>query len=144
MSFPGVKMTGQRQSNHHRPHASRAFTLMEVMIALGIFFLAVFAILGLVSNTLRNARALRQPRVDAGMAAALFSVAMTNNVGDGLVSGDFGDAFPDYSWTADPQPVNTNGLYQVDFIVQRQFNGEVVSSLSTLLFLPNAKKGNPR
>jgi hypothetical protein len=119
------------------------FSLMEVMIALGIFFLAVFAILGLISNTLRNARALRQPHVDAGMAAALFSVAITNNVGDGLVSGDFSDAFPDYTWTADPQPAATNGLYQVDFIVQHR-SGKVVSTISTLLFLPNAKKGNPR
>ena len=40
------------------------------MIACGIFFIAVFAILALVSNTLRNARVLRHIEVDAGMAAA--------------------------------------------------------------------------
>ena len=37
-----------------------AFTLLEVMIACGIFFIAVFAILALVSNTLRNAQRLRR------------------------------------------------------------------------------------
>jgi len=47
-----------------------AFTLLEVMIACGIFFIAMFAILGLVSNCLRNARALRHIEVDAGMVAA--------------------------------------------------------------------------
>src|SRR2546430_16259229 len=50
--------------------AKRAFSLLEVMIACGIFFIAVFAILALVSNTLRNARILRHVQVDAGMAAA--------------------------------------------------------------------------
>ena len=118
------------------------FSLMEVMIALGIFFLAVFAILGLISNTLRNARALRQPQVDAGMAAALYSVIITNGAGDDSVSGDFGDALPDYSWTAPSQPAATNGLYQVDFIVQRHSDGQVVSTLSTLMFKPNTKKSN--
>src|SRR5438045_6918579 len=44
-----------------------AFTLLEVMIACGIFFIAVFAILALVSNTLRNAQRLRRIEVDAGM-----------------------------------------------------------------------------
>jgi hypothetical protein len=37
-----------------------AFTLLEVMIAGALFFMAVFAILGLVATTLRNARALQQ------------------------------------------------------------------------------------
>ena len=145
MRIQGQKseVRGWRAAVNRRLPAT-GFSLMEVMIALGIFFMAVFAILGLVSNTLRNARALRQPHVDAGMAAALFSVAMTNNVGEGLVSGDFGDSYPDYSWTADPQPAATNGLYQVDFIVQHRSSGEVASTLSTLLFLPNARKGNPR
>src|SRR5208283_4969437 len=44
----------------HRQSPVCAFTLMEVMVAAGIFFMAVFAILALVSNTLRNARGLRQ------------------------------------------------------------------------------------
>jgi len=35
---------------------TNAFTLMEVMVACGIFFMATFAILALVSTTLRNAR----------------------------------------------------------------------------------------
>jgi hypothetical protein len=54
------------------PHSAlrTGFTLLEVMIACGIFFMATFAILGLVSNTLRNARGIQRVEVDAGMAAA--------------------------------------------------------------------------
>src|SRR5438309_10560341 len=74
----------------------RAFTLLEVMIACGIFFIAVFAILALVSNTLRNARSLRHVEADAGMVAAQLS--KTNRLTEGTDSGDFGEAYQDYSW----------------------------------------------
>jgi len=83
---------------------SRAFTLLEVMIACGIFFMATFAILGLVSNTLRNARRLQRIEVDAGMAAAqVYQIMRTNRQAEVSLSGDFGDSYPDYSWTADSQ-----------------------------------------
>src|SRR5215467_4098981 len=56
-----------------------AFSLIEVMIACGIFFMATFAILALVSTTLRNARALQRGDVDAGMAAAqIYQTLRTN------------------------------------------------------------------
>ena len=42
-----------------RVRRMRAFSLLEVMIAVGIFFLALFSILGLVSQMLRNARAIQ-------------------------------------------------------------------------------------
>ena len=52
-----------------------AFTLIEVMIALGIFFMAVFTILGLISTLLRSARTIQQMKnVDAGMVAAQLSL----------------------------------------------------------------------
>ena len=62
-----------------RFQTTRAFTLIEVMIACGIFFMATFAILALVSTTLRNARALQHGDVDAGMAAAqIYQLLKTN------------------------------------------------------------------
>ncbi|HVV70771.1 MAG TPA: hypothetical protein VHI52_04610, partial [Verrucomicrobiae bacterium] len=77
------------------------FTLMEVMIACGIFFMATFAILALVSTTLRNARSLQRRTVDAGMAAAqVFETLKTNRMEQGSLSGDFGDTYPGYSWDA--------------------------------------------
>src|SRR5580692_2494919 len=51
----------------HSSHSERAFTLLEVMIAAGIFFMCIFAILSLVSTNIRNARLLQEPQVDAGM-----------------------------------------------------------------------------
>jgi Tfp pilus assembly protein PilV len=139
----------------HRANASskrvsrftfHAFTLLEVMIACGIFFMATFAILGLVSNTLRNARSLQRIEVDSGMAAAqVYQIMKTNRQAEVSLSGDFGDSYPDYSWTADSQQFDTNGLLQVDIIVNRRGLNKPFDTLSILVFSPDAKStfGSP-
>jgi len=129
----------------HLAH-SHAFTLLEVMIACGIFFMATFAILGLVSNTLRNARNLQRIEVDSGMAAAqVYQIMKTNRQAEVSLSGDFGDSYPDYSWTADSQQFDTNGLLQVDIIVNRRGLNKPFDTLSILVFSPDAKStfGSP-
>ncbi len=98
-----------------RQRGARAFSLLEVMVASGIFFLCVFSILALVSNSLRNARLLQNVGVDASMLAAELSI--TNRLGEGTDSGDFGDYYRDYRWSRAISEVGTNGLYQVDFVV---------------------------
>lgn len=114
----------------------RAFTLIEVMIAMGIFFIAIFAILGVMSNCLRNARSLQRKTVDAGMVAA--EMSLTNAIEEGLESGDFGDMYPGYTWTRDAYEAGTNGLYQVDIIVQ-QPGGEVESKMSVYFYRPQSQ-----
>src|SRR5438552_18150726 len=52
----------------------QAFTLLEVIIACSIFFMVAFAILGMVTSGLAQARALRQRDPDAGMLAATLSL----------------------------------------------------------------------
>ena len=42
----------------------RAFTLLEVMIAVAIFFVSAFAILGLISSSLANVRRLQRPTTE--------------------------------------------------------------------------------
>jgi general secretion pathway protein I len=118
----------------------QAFTLIEVMIALGIFFMAVFAILGLMSSTLSNARALQQKTADAGMVAAQLS--LSNSITEGVDSGDFGDMYPGFTWTRDSYPAGTNGLYQVDIIVQKP-DGKVDSQMSVFFFQPDTQGTRP-
>jgi hypothetical protein len=96
-----------------------AFTLIEVMIAMGIFFMAVFAILTLVSSSLRNAHALQEPPVDASPIIAI--MWLTNGVVEGNGGGDFGDLYPGYTWESNSisrDDFPTNGLYEVDFNVR--------------------------
>jgi type II secretion system protein I len=101
-----------------RPGGTSAFTLIEVMIAMGIFFMAVFAILGLVTTNLRNARRLQDKPVDASMIIA--QVWLTNAPTEGSGSGDFGKIYPGYKWSSncvERQDFCTNGLFQIDFTV---------------------------
>jgi len=115
------------------------FTLVEVMIALGIFFMAMFTILGLVANSLRNARALQRQSVGCGMVAA--ELSLTNKLVDVYESGDFGNMYPDYRWEREIYEKETNGIFQVDMVVLRRSGGAVDSKMSILLFRPDSPPG---
>ncbi len=109
------------------------------MIACGIFFVALFAILGLVSNTLRSAHSLRRTGVDAGMVAA--QLFKTNRLYEGSDSGDFGKLYPDYSWTTQTSEAETNGLWQVDIVVNRRGASKPVDTMSVWIYSPLSSAG---
>ncbi len=120
-----------------RARLVQAFTLIEVMIALGIFFMATFSILALVSRSLRNARALQKIEVDAGMVAA--QLYKTNRLTEGTDSGDFDKYYRDYSWTTDSQQIASNGLWQVDIVVRKRGVHEPVDKMTVWLYSPDSK-----
>jgi Tfp pilus assembly protein PilV len=116
-----------------------AFTLLEVMVAMGIFFMAVFSILALVSNGLRNAAALQRDYPDASMLAAM--LATTNKLEEGSVEGRFEDIapglYPGFKYTEDVFEADTNGLWQVDFFIAREGkNYAEKPDLSVLFWIP--------
>lgn len=123
----------------------KAFSLLEVMIASALFFMAVFAILGLVSSSLNNLRRLQRPLVDASVLAS--ELSLTNKLTEGKDSGNLADLlgkdYNGYRWTSVIQEVQTNKLFQVDFVVQNA-NGDrsVVSQISVLLFRPQSDAGS--
>ncbi len=123
----------------------RAFSLLEVMFALVAFCTATFAILALVSNSLSNARRLQRPMVDAGVLAG--ELSLTNQIVEGSESGDMseflGKSYQGYTWTREIREVQTNKLFQVDFIIQNNSGDKpVVSKMSILLFRPNSPAGS--
>ena len=122
----------------------RAFSLLEVMIAGALFFMAVFAILGLVSQSLRNARRLQRPQVDASPVLAIY--ASTNSLEEGTYYGDLstilGENYRNYRWTAEIREVETNKLFSVQCIVQANGRQEIISDLSTLLYRPQSPAGS--
>ena len=128
-----------------RKPSSTGFSLVEVMVALAIFFMAVFTILGLLSTVLNNARALQSRKpADAGMVAA-YLLSVTNQLAEGLQSGtfedfgDFGGEYSNYEWTFDAREIETNGLWQVDCIVLRRPGGQLESKLSFFVFSPQSR-----
>ena len=127
------------------PFKLRAFTLIEVMFAIVVFCTAMFTILALVANSLSNARNLQRPMVDAGEVASVLS--QTN-----LVEGSYhenlgellGDAYNGYNCTYVVQEVQSNKLFQVDFVIQDNQSSSVnpASKMSILLYSPNSQAGS--
>ena len=124
----------------NRRAGGRAFSLLEVMIAIGIFFSCIFVILSLVSSSLKNARRLQRPMVDAAMLAS--ELSLTNKIVEISQSGDFGELYPGYTWTADINEVLTNRLFQVDYVVQSSDTREVVQKMSVLFYRPQSPAGS--
>jgi Tfp pilus assembly protein PilV len=115
----------------------RSFTLLEVMIAMAIFFMAIFAILSLVTQNLQIARNLRCGEVDFSTVAA--ELALTNRLQEGSYSGDFGDFYPGAEWMADVSLYATGGLFQVDIGVVWPRNKSVSTEhTSILLYRPES------
>ena len=104
----------------------RAFTLAEVLIAVAIFVVAIFAILQLVGQGLELVRVMQQQRPDLGALAAKTLVELPEPEGTlatGLIEPideDFGGnggvgevvLYPNASWQRDIMSLDaTNGLY---------------------------------
>jgi hypothetical protein len=107
------------------------FTLLEVMISLALFFMAVFSILGVVSQGLGAARSLQIEVPDSGSLAA--ELLLADRLEEGWEEGDFGDLHPDYLWRRDIVEVGTNGLFRVDFLIAGARGGRLVESRSSIL-----------
>ncbi len=116
---------------------TEAFSLIEVMVAAAIFFLFAFTILAMVSSHLRNFRVIRRMEVDAGMVAA--QLFKTNRLSEGSASGDFGDVYRDYSWATETVELETNGLWEVDIVVNR--HGRPVDEMKVRVFSPDSSSG---
>lgn len=130
-----------------------AFSLLEVMIALAIFFGCVFSILALVSSSLQAARSLQPMNMDARSAIAMLS--LTNRLEAGPIPTEIIAAFeeenPGYTVGGEILEEATNGLFRVNFIVggasKGSTKGPVTMRSSILLFRPlsqPSRLGSPR
>ena len=131
----------------------RAFTLAEVLIAVAIFVVAIFAILQLVGQGLDLVRVMQQQRPDMGALAAKTLVELPEPDGT-LATGltepldeDFGGngggeftLYPDARWQRDIMSLDaTNGLYQATVTIEEQVGGgeNTEYQLRFLMFRPD-------
>ncbi len=131
----------------------RAFTLAEVLIAVAIFVVAIFAILQLVGQGLDLVRVMQQQRPDMGALAAKTLVELPEPEGT-LATGltepmdeDFGGngggeftLYPDARWQRDIMSLDaTNGLYQATITIEEQVGGgeNTEYQLRFLMFRPD-------
>ncbi|HTR42999.1 MAG TPA: hypothetical protein VMH87_15400 [Pseudomonadales bacterium] len=123
-----------------------AFTLLEVMIAIGVFCIGVFAILGLVANVMHGARLMDKPMVDAGCIAS--EVAQTNVLIEVTgVNGDLseflGKAYQGYEYTYDINEALSNKLFAVSLFLHGNTPGKpVISKMTVLLYRPASPAGS--
>lgn len=123
-----------------------AFTLMEVMIAIGVFCIGVFAILALVANVMHGARLLDKPMVDAGVVAS--QIADTNSFVEvkgvyGSLDEFLGKQYSGYNYAYDITEEQSNKLFRADIVVTSDAPGKpVVSKMSILLFGPMSPPGS--
>ncbi|MBI1178077.1 prepilin-type N-terminal cleavage/methylation domain-containing protein [bacterium] len=124
---------------------AKAFTLMEVLIAMAIFFVAMFSVMNLMSRGLSMARSLQRDTPSPGMIAAeLSQLATTNRIDDGgTYEGDFknlaGDLYKDYRWVAQTYEFASNGLFKADIVVVGNHDGHPYKrDMSVLLFSPRS------
>ena len=119
---------------------TKAFSLLEVMIAIAIFFTSVFVILELTSQHLRTARILQTLDVDRTSLPSLLS--MTNFLEIGPLPIDvkiaYEDAHPGVTVDGFIDEVATNGLFRVDYNIHwLSENSMRQSRNSILLWRPN-------
>lgn len=123
-----------------------AFTLLEVMIAVAIFFMATFSILALVSRCLSQARSLQPMQVDANMVIA--ELSLTNQLVEGPIPDEivrrFQHLYPDYTCEGTIEEIRTNGLFEVQVHVSGMTAGKhLLDSRNTnWLFRPQSKPGH--
>lgn len=117
-----------------------AFSLLEVMIAIAIFFTSVFVILELTSQHLRTARILQTLDVDRTSLPSLLSI--TNYLEMGPLPIDvkiqYEDAHPGVTINGFIEEIATNGLFRIDYSIHWMSENSMRQSRnSILLWRPN-------
>jgi hypothetical protein len=127
--------------------ARSAFSLLEVMVAIAIFFVAAFAILGLVSTSLDSVRRIERPSVDASPVLARY--AATNSLVEGVYQGSLGDPellgkdYRDYNFAVGIEEIRSNHLYSVHCVITSAAGKrQVVSDMTTILYRPHSPPGS--
>ena len=141
----------------NRLHGRHSFSLLEVVIAVAIFFTAIFAITQLVSSNLSLVRSLQAKRPDLGTLAG--KCLMDTNWVEGVETpydedfgfndGGYGSLYPEAGWERDWMLVATNvsltnGLHRVDIkLTETLAQQEAVSKMSILMYRPSGLESPP-
>ena len=93
-----------------KPRRDGGFTLVEVVVALGIFAAAFGVLLAAHTGATQQQAHARKVFTATGLARTLLTETELSGLPEiGETEGDFGDDFPDYSWkqTVDDVPLET-------------------------------------
>ena len=127
---------------------NHAFTLIEVMVAIALFFMCTFAILGLTSQLLKNARIFQSKKSPGVSMVHGWYTSKTNRVSEGEVNVEFSEISPDIGElyrdyyaviSATPNEEMTNGLWNVSYTVFNRRTHQVDSMVNTFYWDPASR-----
>ncbi len=136
-----ISRTAKCRRNH-------AFTLIEVMVAIALFFMCTFAILGLTSQLLKNARIFQSKKSPGVAMVHGWYTSKTNRVSEGEVTVEFSEISPDIGElyrdyyaivSATPNEEMTNGLWNVSYTVFNRKTRQVDSAVNTFYWDPASR-----
>ena len=106
-------------------HTQRGFSLLELVLAMGIFSMSVLACLELYSISLQSAGDSVEYTQAVYLAQGLMEETMTeSSLYASTDSGDFGDTYPKHSWMMEVRETEQDGLMEIDLIVQWTARGK--------------------
>lgn len=141
-----MKTAQAARTSRHR--ADQAFTLIEVMVALALFFMCTFAILGLTSQLLKNARIFQTKKSPTLDMVHAWYTSKTNRVTLGEkayefsdISSEIGELYRDYNFTitAEDDLEMTNGLYVVTYRLFNRRTHKLEEESPTYYWDPNSQ-----
>lgn len=123
---------------------TRAFTLVETLVAIAIIAAVLPVLLGAISIANRAALLAKQRTLATSLGEAKLNELISTDLWEtGALSGDFGDDAPGFTWNAVVTPYNdtdltTQNLQEIDLTVSWQSRASTrVVVLSTLVYAPD-------
>ncbi len=114
---------------------SAGFSLIEVMVAILILAIALVGLTQGITTALGSSKESELQTTAALFAAGQIELlrAQTDWT-DGTEQGDCGTVLPLYRWQQTISPTDTDGLHEVDVVVENAQTSQSIYELKTLLF----------
>jgi prepilin-type N-terminal cleavage/methylation domain-containing protein len=114
---------------------SRAFSLIEVMIALLILGVALVGFVQATTTAVSSSKESEIQTTAALLASGrIEKLQADGDLEDGDSNGDWGDDFPNYSYTQTISPTDVRGLHEVRVTIENPNTGKQLYELRTMLF----------
>ena len=111
------------------------FTLVEVMVAIVILAIALTGLTQGITTALASSKESELQATAALFAAGQIELLRAGgDLTDGTDQGDCGATLPLYRWKQTVRPTDTDGLHDVDVVVENSQTGAEIYELKTLLF----------
>ena len=126
-----------------RSGAERAFSLVEVMVAILVLGVAVAGLARGLTTALSSAKESELQTTAALFAAGqIEELRAEGGLTDGTTEGNCGEGLEMYRWRETVSKTDTDGLHAVTVTIEKSQSGQAIYELRTLLFEPTGQSGD--